>query len=409
MARIVIATTGHPSTSPRVVREADALAAAGHEVQVTGVWLDAERASWDEALVAGRAWTFVPAADLRGGTPASRVARLGARVRTRVGRARLSLGQSDSGGLGYAVGAIERTVRDTAADLVVLHLEPALAIAERLLADGARVMLDIEDWYSEISATDGNAAPVRAEVARLERAVFPRVHAATTTSRALARALAAHTGMREARVVYNGVGAVDAPRAVMPAAGALRIVWFSQHVSPGRGLELAARALAELPAPWTLTVIGQADAARKSWLLGLFPGMQASRVTHVPAVPPARLGALLATHHVGLALEPGSSRNNDLTVSNKLCHYLQCGLATIATDTGGQAEVMAQMPGAGAVIPRNNALALATTLERWMRDPQALADAVEARRTRAAAVVGAEAQAGTIVAAAAEALAGGGA
>ena len=41
MARIAIVTSGHLSTSPRVVREADALAAAGHDVAVSGVWLDA--------------------------------------------------------------------------------------------------------------------------------------------------------------------------------------------------------------------------------------------------------------------------------------------------------------------------------------------------------------------------------
>ena len=405
MPRITIVTTGHPSTSPRVVREADALATAGHDVTVTGVWLDAQHAEWDLALVASRAWRFVAAADLRGTTRRSRAARLAARARTRVARTRMALGLgADRHALGYAVDALGAVLRRERPALHVLHLEPALALGEALLSSGARVMLDIEDWYSRISPAGAIPAELRAHVERLERAVFPAAHATTTTSHALSRALAEHTGMAPAAVVYNGVSASDAPRVAMPVDGPLRLVWFSQTVAPGRGLELVAAALAPLGDAWTLTVIGAADESRRAWLRGLFAPSVGARLLHLPKVAPEELGALLAAHHVGLALETGATPNLELTASNKICHYLQCGLAVVATDTAGQREVMALVPEAGAVVDRSDAASLRAVLERWMAAPALLASAIDARRSAAHATLSADAQAARVVAAAERAL-----
>lgn len=405
MATIAIVTTGHLTTSPRVVREADALAAAGHDVVVTGVWLDAQQAEWDEALAATKRWRFVPAADLRGTTRRSKAARLAARTRTRVARSRMSLGLgADRHALGYAVDALEAALRREAPALHVLHLEPALAIGERLLASGARVMVDIEDWYSRITPAGAMPDALRREVDRLERVVFRGARGATTTSRAMADALATHTGMTPAAVVYNGVSASDAPRASMPTDGPLRLVWFSQTVAPGRGLELIAAALASLDTAWTLTVIGAADDARRDWMRALLPTRAATQLHFVPKVSPDELGALVAAHHVGLALETGATPNLELTVSNKICHYLQCGLAVAATDTAGQREVMAQVPHAGVVVGRDDAAALALALTGWIRDRAALLAGIDARRAAAHAALSADAQAARIVATAARAL-----
>ncbi len=411
MARVAIVTTGHLTTSPRVVREAEALAAAGHDVVVTGVWLDAQQAEWDVALAATKRWRFVPAADLRGTTRRSKTARLAARARTRVARARMSLGLgADRHALGYAVDALEAALRREAPALHVLHLEPALAIGERLIAHGARVMVDIEDWYSRITPEGAMPDALRREVDRLERVVFRGARGATTTSHAMAEALARHTGMTPAAVVYNGVRAPDAPRSTMPADGPLRLVWFSQTVAPGRGLELIAAALTSLDArdardaAWTLTVIGAADDARRDWMRALLPACAASQLTFVPKVSPDELGPLVAAHHVGLALETGATSNLELTVSNKLCHYLQCGLVVAATDTAGQREVMAQVPHAGVVVGRNDAPALAAAITRWMNDRTALLAGIDARRAAAHASLSADAQAARIVATAARAL-----
>jgi glycosyltransferase involved in cell wall biosynthesis len=61
-------------------------------------------------------------------------------------------------------------------------------------------------------------------------------------------------------------------------------------------------------------------------------------------------------------------------------------LAKTATATTGQREVLFQAPGAGALYPPGDYIALAAVLRRWQEEPEALAEAkrasLEAARAR---------------------------
>src|SRR6266853_3969884 len=96
MARISIVTSGHLSTSPRVWREADALADGGHEVTVIGVWFDPKQAEIDKQMLSRRSWVYQAAADLRSRS-------LWHRGRARLGRTLLAGNVRDPYALGYAV------------------------------------------------------------------------------------------------------------------------------------------------------------------------------------------------------------------------------------------------------------------------------------------------------------------
>ena len=405
MARIAIVTAGHLSTSPRVWREADALAAAGHDVIATGVWMDAGHAERDVALLAGRRWAFSAAADFRGSSIRARIARTAARARSRAGRVRVryNLGD-DPHALGYAVDRMERVARRANADLVILHLEPALWIGERLLRDGVRISLDIEDWYSENQQGDAARDPARAHVARLEARVFPAAHASTTISHAMAAALAVHYRMRPPAVVYNSVGR-EALAAARPLDETLRLLWFSHRLGAGRGLEDLFVALRGLPPRWQLTLLGDADADAQRWVAAQLPGGLADRVQFAPRVPPMALSAVVAAHDVGLALEVPLCRNKDLTASNKIFHYLQCGLLVAASDTAGQREVMAQVPGGGALYPAGDPVALRALLAPWCDAPATVLVGRADRHALANARLAAELQAPPLLGAVEQALA----
>ena len=408
MARIAIVTSGHLSTSPRVWREADALAAAGHAVTATGVWLDARQAEWDLALLAGRGWSWSVAADLRGGTIGSRLARTRARVRSRAGRSRVRLRLGDDPhALGYAVDKLERVARREHADLTILHLEPALWIGERLLARGWRIAVDIEDWYSENHPELARRDPQVAQLARLESRVFRAARSATTTSAAMARALAAAHGMAPPAVVYNSLR--EAPLANAAPSDELRLLWLSQTVGMGRGLEDLVAALRRLPASWRLTLVGSAPAAMRAWARAQLGDALFERVRWQSRVAPQDLYAIVTAHDVGLALEVPVCRNKDLTVSNKLLHYLQGGLAALASDTAGQREVMEQVPGAGAVYRAGNADALAGSLAPWLENPAAVQAGRAARHRAANDALGLHTQVPRLVASVARALDGAGA
>jgi len=67
--------------------------------------------------------------------------------------------------------------------------------------------------------------------------------------------------------------------------------------------------------------------------------------------------------------------NKDLTVSNKVLHYLLAGCAVVASDTSGQKEVAAIAPGALFLYPSGNAAVLADTLNGLVESPLKLSAA----------------------------------
>ena len=93
-----------------------------------------------------------------------------------------------------------------------------------------------------------------------------------------------------------------------------------------------------------------------------------------------------AEHEIGLALEPGDTPNNRLTVSNKLFTYLMAGCAVVASDTEGQRSVMTTCADAGVLYQPGDVRALATHLNAWLARPDLLAraraSALEAARLR---------------------------
>ena len=56
--RVCLVTTGQPSTDPRVVKEADALSAAGYAVSVVGAFGGDWAMEADRSLLPTRPWRF---------------------------------------------------------------------------------------------------------------------------------------------------------------------------------------------------------------------------------------------------------------------------------------------------------------------------------------------------------------
>jgi hypothetical protein len=157
--RICLVTTGQPATNPRLVKEADALSAAGCEVHVVGA-LPAVGVDAEPAMMAGRRWTLDVVDWRRETSPwlfwQSRLRQqLALRVIARLGRA---------GWL--AESAITRPSRELAAracghqaDLYIAHNLGALPAAARAARrHGARLGFDAEDFHSgqfPVSMDDG--------------------------------------------------------------------------------------------------------------------------------------------------------------------------------------------------------------------------------------------------------------
>ena len=201
-----------------------------------GVSYDADQAAMDRDMLRARSWRYAPAADLRVSDAASRLAQGYHRLRNRLGRLRSACGWPDPAALGYAVGSLSKAALRENADLTILHLEPALWAGTRLIRRGMRIGVDIEDWYSE-NRPAGPAARRESRYLRgLEQRILRAAAYATCPSRAMAEALSKAYQVPLPEVVYNSVPSLRKTVPVAPG-GPLRLVWFSQTIGPGRGLE----------------------------------------------------------------------------------------------------------------------------------------------------------------------------
>jgi glycosyltransferase involved in cell wall biosynthesis len=201
-------------------------------------------------------------------------------------------------------------------------------------------------------------------IARLEREILANARHRTTTSRAMAKALADAYGVVQPLVVYNSipVGGEVGPT----PDGDLRLFWFSQTVGQGRGLELLFDALASLEAGWKLTILGRCATQIRESFLGRLPSSAQRRVSFLDYIPPGDLQQETTRHDVGLALETASCLNHQYTTSNKIFQYLQAGLFVVATATAGHVEVVRELPEHGRTFPVGDKSALSSLLSEMI-------------------------------------------
>lgn len=135
------------------------------------------------------------------------------------------------------------------------------------------------------------------------------------------------------------------PIALQPAAP-LRLVWFSQYIAAGRGLQLVIEAIRGM-SDIELHLYGHPNPAFQKSMLESNPVI----FIHGP-LPQKDLHSQLARYDVGLALEqPASNLNRDLCITNKILAYLQSGLYILATNTSAQIAFLSNHPNSGRVIP----------------------------------------------------------
>jgi glycosyltransferase involved in cell wall biosynthesis len=375
---ILILTNGPLARNPRVVKEATTLGDAGYAVTVLTPRNHAASEPFDAAIALGAPFTRVPLDLLPGfGTSNWRVFfRLLHHRLSRIAMTRLRWPSLHA--LGPA-GLILKAARNHAADLTIAHNEVPHGVGLRLLAAGRRVAADIEDWHSEdLLPAARRHRPITLLQAN-ERALLHHAAYTTTTSERLAEALHTRYGGRHPTVVTNSfpLGPVSSP----PARRAPKLLWFSQTIGPGRGLEAFVTAWAETRGPSELTLLGEDLAGFGATLRERLPASLRDHFYLEPLVAPEVLPSLIARYDIGLALEHSEPASRDLTITNKILQYLNAGLAVIATPTAGQREVFAHSPAIGLLLDLTApAAAAAARLDALIRDPELPARRAAARQ-----------------------------
>ena len=384
MAKILLLIGGHLSTSPRPLKEADALSQAGHDVTVCGFWFDPRLISRDRELLAHRRWTFRPYADYSSPGWRPLLSRWKDRIRRRSASGMFKRwGGFSPALLGMETQAMLAAAQIQRADLTIVHSAVGLWVGKQLLDQGWKVGIDFEDWFSEdFSAEDRTTSPLD-YLRDLEHRLIKECRYCLAPSESMAQALAQAYQTAPPTVVYNVFplaerSTIDGQRRDRSSIGRPSLHWFSQTIGPGRGLEVLLEALSQLSADAELHLRGECSEKNRRWLLSRIPAGWREKVFVHSTVPPGELLSRLAEHDIGLALEQPEIKSRDLTLTNKVFQYLQAGLALVATDTAGQREVVKNFPSLGPLVACGDSRALAERLEGLCRNPSRLAEAKSA-------------------------------
>lgn len=345
--RIQLLTGSHLCNNPRVMKEAQALAESGLDVTILGCWVEDSFKSRDQALLTEVPYRFVPVLDLCVGGIGGRARRLAARIRTKLGIvAHRALGLSNRLQLGYPVDALRAMANVSEADLSIAHSEVGLFAAADLLSRGRMVGVDLEDWFSEDLLPEARTQRPISLLRRLEGKLLNDASHTSCPSASMSRALADDFKCRAPIVVYNAFPFSD--RLLIRGDSHDRrdvhvpsLYWYSQTLGQGRGLEDLFKALPYVKRPLHVHLRGRRSAGADVWLNSIVPHSWRDHVFVHELVSNEQVLSRIAEHDIGFAGEMTYCRNKDLTVSNKILHYLVGGLAVIASDTAGQREVAA--------------------------------------------------------------------
>ena len=365
-----------------------ALERAGYDVEVLGGWFNPALKARDQELMAKFKFRFRPLHDLTE-QPALR---LWLRIRGRLANLiHAKTGCENRWQLGYFVSSLQRAVRHRTADLFIAHSEQALFPLFQLSTFSIqqfRVGVDMEDWFSEDLLPEARKQRPVKLLRSLEAKLLRDGVYTTCPSRAMSEALAKEYGCRPPIVIYNAFPWAD--RATLDGKIKDRgdrtvpsLHWYSQTLGQGRGLEELFAALPHVRHPLEIHLRGHPVSGFQGWLQERLPENWRSCVFVHNLVSNDELLSRIAEHDIGFAGEQKYALNKELTISNKILHYLLAGLAVVASDTAGQREVAEQADGAVRLYPSGDVGALAARLNEWLENPGSLA-AAKAAALRAA-------------------------
>jgi glycosyltransferase involved in cell wall biosynthesis len=364
--KVCIVGSGNLSSNPRLLKEADALQAAGYDVTAVACdYTDALRSADDE-IAANAPWRVRRVPPPAFGRYTNRAARLFARF----------LGDSNSAfsvalateAYGGPSRSLRRVLSTIVADLYIAHYVPSLpAAAVAARRHGGMLAFDAEDFHSG----EGAGAPEddlrMAMVRRIEGAALPSCAYVTAASPMIGGAYAERYGISPPATILNVFPLSMAPTA-SPAPGVtgdLRAYWFSQTIGLDRGLQSFIQAMAQAKTVVTLDIRGSNRWRHGDTLLALAGQLGiADRIRLLPLAPPQQMALLASDYDVGLSLETEVTESRRLCLTNKIFTYLLAGVPVLMSDTPAQRALAPDLGAAAAVVSLSDPRGIAAALDR---------------------------------------------
>jgi glycosyltransferase involved in cell wall biosynthesis len=377
---ICLITPGHISTTPRLVKNADALFGAGYRVHVVAGAPFPPAEALDLDILASARWTYTKAAYRSGPIGFGRkVARLASR------RLFSATGYSGMPVVARAHFAGTRSLTRAAAripaQLYLGHCLAALPVAARAARTRACPYgFDIKDYHDEeTDAAIGD--PVERRIRQILQSRFlPGCGVLTSASPLIASKYEESYGV-ESQVVLNvfplsqAPGHPVAPGPVSEQRPAV-FYWFSQTIGPNRGLESAVAIISSMRTPSELHVRGfvAPDYAASLQSLASRSGLRRP-VCFLPPASPNEMARLAAAADLGLSLEQSHPINRDICLTNKIFVYLLAGIPQLLSNTTAQTALAPRLGDAALVCDLSRTQETAACLDSFFADHDRVAKA----------------------------------
>ena len=365
--KIVQITSGQPALNPRLVKEADLLAAAGYEVIVIYQHWTAWATEVEKTLLPQKQWRATQV----GGSPKSQVIlHWYTRIKFKVLRLLYKYFKLfPEATVARSADLLLSHAKKHAADLYIAHNLAALPVAVKAAKfHHAKCGFDAEDFHRNEVSNDPNHPDVRLKTF-IEDKYLEQTDYITAASPLICKAYKSLYPDLNPIIINNVFELKYQPKLNLIKNKCLKLFWFSQTIGKNRGLEEVIEAINLISNPLIeLHLLGNLSVQNAIY----FNGLANFSIIYYKPISANQIFELANTFDIGLALEPGFCINNKIALSNKIFTYLISGLAIIASDTQAQKEFMNSNTLIGELYSIGDVTALAGIITKLFNDRELL-------------------------------------
>ena len=253
-----------------------------------------------------------------------------------------------------------RELRDWTYDVICAVDLDTLLAATLLRRSDTRIVYDAHEWFSETPEV-AQRPLIRGAWRGLGRALVPRTDARYTVGPALAARLAADYGV-PFETVRNVPRRSDQPLSENSGG----VILYQGMLNPGRGLDVAIRAVASL-SDCELWIVG--DGPERPALESLSQDLQVQDRVHFKGFhPPSELASFTRRAWLGINLLAGDSQSYYYSLANKSLDYIQAGLPSVQMDFPEYRAINAKYQ-TFLLLPECTAPALVAKIRALRHDP----------------------------------------
>jgi glycosyltransferase involved in cell wall biosynthesis len=260
-----------------------------------------------------------------------------------------------------------RAALQTKADLFIAHNAGALAVAaDAAMKLNSKFAFDAEDFHR------GEKLPPKViqSITTLEDHYLPAAEYISAASPLISDAY--ETLYHREITTINNVFPIVHSNIIRTDPEKLKLFWFSQVVGVNRGLQDVIRALRILESKdiefHIYGFLPENSAILFEELIVQLGFQIPPKIIYHKPVSPDELLLEASLYDIGLAIEPGFCKNNEIALSNKLFTYLAGGNAIIFSNTPGQNHFYSMHTEVGFIYNVNDIRSLAALIDKYFED-----------------------------------------